>query len=380
VFKPRSSTHRYHSDECKHGDIYGERKCECCGQAFVPTSARQRFVDRTHYRQWMKGRSAMFSQTINPRKSWKGAVTMRLSEKSLATWEFKRDPFADEPRSVAELFWSAEHKKLHDHLLNVISNNDAVAVSAPVGWGKTIMRMALVDELTQDEAVGYLVCQVRSINKKGISPTTIQKALLRDLEQDPTGQMDSESLTMLVETVMKARTQRRKRIVLLIDEAHLLADESFRALKNLLDIKDGFRRVMSIILLGQEELSPTLARNALREVGARIECVKPGPLSIPDGELRAYVRNRIAVARLDREPLGDEADTIAVPFDESGLIAVEQEAQGLGETGEDVAVRPDILTINAICSHSLHYAADLGIDVVNDDVVRKARARMLAGV
>jgi len=309
-----------------------------------------------------------------------GEVTMRLSAKALDMWEFRRDPFADEPRDASELFWSDEHQKLRNHLLSVILQNDAVAVSAPVGWGKTLLRIALAQELLQDDSIGHMVVQVRSISKKGINPTTIQMAILRDLEQEPKGNMDSESLSVAVERTLKARSQGRKRIALFIDEAHLLSDESFKALKNLLDIKDGFRRVMSVVLLGQEELASILARNALREVGARIACVQPGPLSVKGGEVRAYIRSRVAIATLDRAPLGDEADEVTLPFDESGLAAIEQAAQGVGKKVTQMGVRPDVMTVSAICSCALEYAANLGVQAVNEDIVRAARAKVLAGV
>ena len=163
---------------------------------------------------------------------------MRLSHRALDMWGFKRDPFADDPRDASELFWDNEHQKLRDHLLGAIAQNGAAAVSAPVGRGKTMLRIALADELKQDESVGHMIVQVRSISKKGITPTTIQLAILRDLEQELRGNVDAESLSVAVELALKARSHGRKRIVLFIDEAHLLADDSFRAFKNLLNIRD----------------------------------------------------------------------------------------------------------------------------------------------
>jgi len=313
---------------------------------------------------------------------WKGAEIMRLSERALKRWGFVRDPFADEPRSHDELFWSEEHTRTFNYVLTAVQRVDAVAVAAPVGWGKTFIRMAVEDALHQDPRKGSLVININAISHERVNPNLIQFAILRDIFDDPRAGksappiMDSERLSTLVIERMTNRARQNNRLVLMIDEAHRLPVEALRCLKNLMDVRIGFQRVLAIILFGQDqELLAILRRNDIREVGARVQTITPGPLSVPDGEVRAYLRHRILIALRDRAPIDDaERDQIPIPFDESALVAIERI---LSPKPDGDGVRADLLTINAVCSQSLDYASDsLGVDVVTEDVVRQARARI----
>ena len=380
TFRPKGLQHRACGETCRRVLRYGRRTCLSCGESFAPANTGQKYcsVPCTNYHP--------FRPPKPDARTWKGAVTMRLTDHAMRTWGFVRDPWADEPRGYSELFFSAEHARLREYLLAAISRNDAVAVSAPVGWGKTFLWLAIREQIEADERMGYLVVEPGALKKSAIDANCIQRAILRDLDVEPKGPLDSERLTGKVIAVVKRRAAQRKRIIIMIDEAHRIADDGLRALKNLLDIRTGFQRVLSVILLGQEELAPLLARESFREVGARIQIVRPGPLSIADGEVRAYIRHRIYIARCDRAPADDrERDAVAIPFDESGLAAVEIECTGQDDDDHrsmaaHATVRPDLLTINAICSHSMAEAADLGLDVVTQDVVHQARAKMRAGV
>jgi type II secretory pathway predicted ATPase ExeA len=132
--------------------------------------------------------------------------------------------------------------------------------------------------------------------------------------------------------------------------------------------------VLSVILLGQPELSTVLAKTSVREVGARIEPVVPGCLSIEDGEVRKYIGHRLCLARLERPPV-EEPDYNHTPFDESAIAAVEMELSGVPH-----GAPATFLAINAICSHALHEAVDQGADTVDEDIVHEARKKMLGGV
>ena len=306
---------------------------------------------------------------------------MRLQPSAREAWGFGRDPFDDDPRDFTELFWSQAHTQLRDYIVSVIQRNGALAVSAPVGWGKSFLWMAVEDLLNHDPRTGYMVVRARSIEKRAICANMIQRAIIRDLDSEVRFPHNSEALSDQCEHILRARFERNKRIVLIIDEAHHLAEDAFRAIKNLLDIRSGLQRVMSIILLGQEELAPILRQHRLREVGARIEILTPGALSPGNGEVRAYIRWRIGLARFDRCPSPMELEALEIPFDETGLAQVETELSGAGVEGSHpTGVRPDLLAINAVCSHSLAYAAECGLEVVNEDVVRQARAKMIQGV
>jgi len=304
---------------------------------------------------------------------------MRLPPEALTSWKFHRDPFADEPRDFDELYWSAEHTKLRDHIRSTIRNAEGTAISAPVGWGKTFVWLAVQDALDTDENAGYLVSSVVALKKDKITANTIQEALFSDLEDKARRCLSSESISRGLVQILKARARKEsKHIVLFIDEAHHLRDDALRALKNLLDIRAGIRRVLSVVLLGQEELAAMWGAHGRREVVARIPLVQPGPLSIADREVEAFIRWRLFIALYDVAPISvNDVFELETMFDDEAFRAIEQELAGEDERKR---ARTDLLTVATIASHALAEAWNNGEERVNEAHVRKARNRLTQGV
>lgn len=321
-----------------------------------------------------------------PDLSWKGVTTMHLPFEALQAWGWSRDPFADGPYEFPEMFLSNSHEQIRNLLVSTIQRTGSIAISAEIGWGKSVLWDAIEHDLTQDTRMGYLVTRPVAIDRGRIGPNLLQIALLSDLDKRPRTTRNSELLTRDLVEVLKARTAISKRIVLIVDEAHRLNDVCFRAFKLLLDIRAaGLRRALSIILLGQPELGTIMRRPAIAEVGARIEVVEPDALSIQDGEVRRYIGHRLCLARTDRAPI-EEAEYDSAPFDESALVAIEAELSGYDSAPESgiTGTVPTYLAINAICSHTLNEAWAMSggetPENITEDMVRMARSTMLAGL
>lgn len=360
-----------------------KRVCDCCGKVYRPRAKNQRYCSRkcsNHMIAVRKKAKRMQERTGAGRDehrapAWQGAPKMRLPIEALKRFGFRRDPFADEPTEFTELFWSESHRKVRNQILAAVNAADGIAVSAPVGWGKTFLWYGIEDTFAHDDTRGYLVTRVQSLDKGLIKPNTILRAIYEDIEGPAPKQIESESFTRSVAKLLidRARAQ-RKHIVLVVDEAHRLHDDAYRAFKNLLDVKAGIRRVIAVVLLGQEELGVTFRSHGTREVGARFSLIEPDPLSVLDDEVRKFIHWRCYIAAHDVPPSTvEQALASPNPFTPEAIDAVQQE---LGEGG----ARPDILPVQTVASWALLEAWQNAEDKVTDQHVRFARNKLLQGV
>jgi len=375
-FAARSSTHRFCSEECKRLAKWGKRVCRTCGGEFIPESPRQMFCCRDHYRRFMRrvaSRAALSREFHTEPIRWNGVPTMILPPKALDKWGFKRDPFSDDPKDFSELFWSRSHTAVRDYIIDGINRVHVRAVSAPVGYGKSFIWLYVADQLRQQQQMGYEIINVHSVDKKGVCANTLLRAIATDLGEATPKFFEPEAFSREIGEILVLRARERKRIVLVVDEAHRIHPDALRAIKVLRDIKAGIQPVLAVVLLGQEELATILARHSNREIGARVKLIQPPPLSIVDGEVRAFIHHLCAVATLDRAPVdAAERDEVPIPFNNSSLDAIEQELGG--------DVRPDLLTVQSLASHTLYEAHSIHADAADADCVRSARAKLTQGV
>jgi len=371
-FVATTNTQRYCSDECARRTRFGLRTCQQGGKEFIPSLARQRFCDRTP-------RLAVannFGSRGKRAPSWNEVSIMRLPHPSLAAWGFKRDPFADEPVDETELFWSRAHENVRARITNAIERNEMIALSAPVGWGKTFLWIHIQQLLEADDRTGYSIARVRAIRRELITANTVLEAIYRDIEGEEPPNLWNEAFSRRVEQLLLARARSARRIVVVIDEAHRIDDSALKSLKIIRDIRHGFRPCIGVVLLGQEELAAQMRSHFKREVGARTELIAPDPLIAgpPDDEVRRYITWRCAIAVRDRAPLTDELAEYTAPFTDEAWTAIDDEFRREGGTPAT------FLSIGAVASHALYECWANGEEIVNEVHVRTARAKVQEGV
>jgi type II secretory pathway predicted ATPase ExeA len=93
--------------------------------------------------------------------------------------------------------------------------------------------------------------------------------------------------------LLKASARAGRRHLLVIDEAHCLPVATLKHLKRFLELKDGLRRVIGVVLVAQPELRALLhSQNPdVREVMQRCEIVELEPL---DNDLEGYLAHKFA--------------------------------------------------------------------------------------
>ena len=135
---------------------------------------------------------------------------------------------------------------------------------------------------------------------------------------------------------------------------------TLKHLKRFFELKNGFERLLGIVLIGQTELAQKLSENnpAVREVVQRCEVVTLLPLT--DGRLAGYLKHKI-------ERAGGDITKI---MDESAIDVVAERLTVRGRSGRGVEEHSLLypLAVNNLVSAAMNQAAELQMPVDGDMV------------
>ena len=150
--------------------------------------------------------------------------------------------------------------------------------------------------------------------------------------------------------------------VLIIEEAHGLPIPTIKHLKRFFELEDGFKKLLSIILIGQPELKLKLSEtnHEVREVVQRCEVVELAPL---DSRLEEYLK-----FKLDRigKPLSEVIDASGI----DALRAKLTVSTNRRDRRDTVSLLYP-LAVGNLLTASMNLAAEIGAPTVNADVVRE---------
>ncbi len=194
--------------------------------------------------------------------------------------------------------------KSHQEALNVLrvalrSGEGFLKITGEVGTGKTLLCRTLLAELGPEFVTAY-------IPNPFLEPDALRKALAVELGIALPGGVDQHELIELIYKRLIALAESGKRVVLCLDEAQALPDESLEALRLLTNLETQKAKLLQVVLFGQPELDARLASPALRQLRQRITFAYR--LSPMDREgVGSYIRHRLSVAGYNGEPLFKDA-------------------------------------------------------------------------
>ena len=199
-----------------------------------------------------------------------------LDDEAIKHFGLSKDPFRNEIENARDVFISAAHREIEQKMLESAKYQRFLGVCGPVGSGKSLIWRKVESDLM--EQGGFVVCMPQSVEKEKMHASLICDAMLRDfggVQSRRSGEWKAAEVGKVLEGLMR----RGKRCVLVLDEAHRFPDLTIKSLKTFHELQKGFRRMLGIIMLGQEELSRNLKkRYGIREVAARVEMVQVKPM------------------------------------------------------------------------------------------------------
>jgi len=202
----------------------------------------------------------------------------------------------DAPFSIApdpHYFYISEgHREALAHLLyGINSEGGFILLTGEVGTGKTTVCRCLLEQLPEN-------CEIAFI----LNPTLSSVELLAAICDEfgivyPRGNETIKDLVARIYDFLLHIHETSRRAILIIEEAQNLSVEVLEQVRLLTNLETSQRKLLQIIMLGQPELSKTLAKPQLRQLSQRITArYHLGPLR--KHEIASYVRHRLAVAGL----------------------------------------------------------------------------------
>ncbi len=184
-------------------------------------------------------------------------------------------------------FYPAERARaVLDGVAFALARGDGVVkVVGEVGSGKTLLCRCLLERLkTEPINIAYVPVPL------GISPANLALTVASAFGcRVPKG---GDALAIL-EKRLRAQHTKKRRNVLVVDEAQALGAAGLEAIRLLSNLETSRDKLLQLVLFGQQELDLLLATHGLRQMAQRITFgLATEPL--PDDAVKDYVRFRLA--------------------------------------------------------------------------------------
>lgn len=190
----------------------------------------------------------------------------------------------------------------HQEALNVLlvalqGGEGFIKVTGEVGTGKTLICRKLLNLLDESFVTAY-------IPNPFLNPTALRMALADELGITFARNIGQHRLLKLITDRLVELHQAGKQVVLLLDEAQAIPDDSLEALRLLTNLETEKRKLLQVVMFGQPELDIRLAHTSLRQLKQRIVfSYQLHPLD--RHALAEYVQHRLNIAGYKGHPLFD---------------------------------------------------------------------------
>ncbi|WP_447778630.1 ExeA family protein [Aeromonas veronii] len=190
----------------------------------------------------------------------------------------------------------------HEEALQVLNwalaqGEGFIKVTGEVGTGKTLLCRKLLSELGSEARPVRLAW----LPNPHLTPAELRIALALELGLAVRDQSELD-LTDRIHRHLISLHQQGSRVVVLIDEAQALPDETLEAIRLFGNLETESSKLLQIVLFGQPELDARLAKPHLRQLRQRIGfsyCLRP----LSFDETRAYLEHRLQVSGYRGAPL-----------------------------------------------------------------------------
>ena len=240
---------------------------------------------------------------------------------------------------VAELYESPAMADTLGRLAYAADRQLFAVVTADAGCGKSTLIRRFVTSLPKEE---YLFLY---LSDSKLTPRWFYKGMLDQLGIESKFYR-GDAKRQLQKEVEIIRGVQKKKVVCILDEAHLLEKEIIEEFRFLLNYRFDSISPMALVLVGQTELWDKLRMQRYAAVRQRIDinCVLP---HLDRAETERYIQSHLAYA-------GGRQDI----FTDKALDDIYKESTGIPRR------------VNRICEKSLMYASQQGKRLIDEHLVR----------
>ncbi len=215
-----------------------------------------------------------------------------------AHWGFSRTPFTKE-LAPSMLFGSRCHQEAVARIAWIIKERALGVITGEVGAGKTVAARAATSALeVSRHTVVYLP-------NPAIGARGIHAEIVRALGESPCFHT-AQLIAQAQEALDTEESERGRRVVLIIDESHLLSPYELEQLRMLTNSQMDSRASFACLLLGQPTLRRRLRQESFAALDQRIalRCQIDGMDSAETGD---YIAHHIKLAGREDKLFSDDA-------------------------------------------------------------------------
>ena len=263
---------------------------------------------------------------------------------------FLEPPFNQTPDTNL-LYMSKQHTKALNHLRYGLLTEGFTLLTGEIGLGKTILCRQLLKSADEGIRTAYIYNTYVGLLD-----------LLKVIYYDFTGEyLETASYSTCFNELNRFLIQMAKngeKVVVLIDEAQGLQLDVLEGLRQLSNLETEKKKLLSIIMVGQPEITTLLKKRSLRQLNQRISvrCIlKPLELS----ETRKYVYYRLALVT-------DKTKDVTIPyFSDFAMYLIHRFSKGVPRR------------INQICDRALLASFNVGKLEIGAWLLRRAAREVL---
>lgn len=197
-------------------------------------------------------------------------------------------PFSLTPNTAFYVDLPQHHEALEVLTTALNAGEGFIKVTGEVGTGKTMLCRKLMNEAPEDWVIAY-------IPDPYLSPQELRWAFATELGLKQSETIDNQQLVQLLQHCLVALAAEGKRVVLIIDEAQALPDDTLEALRLLTNLETEQRKLLHVVLFGQPELDKRLATYKFRQLRQRVS-FSYFLRGMSSYEVQAYINARIDIA------------------------------------------------------------------------------------
>ena len=199
-----------------------------------------------------------------------------ITQEARKHFKLFRDPFPANGgvEKDGDIFMSDEHRFIEASMLDAAKHSGLIAIVGQVGSGKSVMRKRVFELLRKEGGILTVFPQI--LDKDRITSASLCDSIIMDVS-DQRPKVKHEQKARQVKNLLLERSRNGDRCCLVIEEAHNLTVPAFKTLKQLWELEDGYNKLISIVLIGQNELGDKLDERhhpEMREVIRRIQIAR----------------------------------------------------------------------------------------------------------
>ncbi len=207
----------------------------------------------------------------------------------------KELPFTLTPNTNFYLGLASHNEALAVLLTALKTGEGFIKVVGEVGTGKTLLCRKVLNEIPEHFVTAY-------IPNPYLNPDELRRAVAVELGVKQAQRMSLQLLTQRIQTRLLELHNKGHSVVLILDEAQALPEESLEALRLFTNLETESRKLLQVVLFAQPELDERLAQKHFRQLRQRIT-FSYRLRTMNEAEVAHYVQHRIQVAGYKGLPL-----------------------------------------------------------------------------